>query len=123
MAHPDPVPAQPGSEHISAQRSAMHEFTLALHWSPGAHRGPGPGRPRAWLARHPRVVELMEAGELSWNHARALTDATRDLDPVIAAKVEARVLDRAPLQTPAEFRRSLRRAVAVLDPRGRGREA
>jgi hypothetical protein len=47
-----------------------------------------------------------------------LCDATYGLDDTVTAKVEARVLDRAPGQTSSELTRSIPRAVNSIDPRG-----
>ncbi|MDT4912848.1 MAG: hypothetical protein QOC66_1976, partial [Pseudonocardiales bacterium] len=44
--------------------------------------------------RLPGTLELLETGQLSYAHARLLTDAVQPLDDPLAATVEARVLDR-----------------------------
>ena len=50
-------------------------------------------------------------------HASRLVDAVGGLPQRVAAKVEARVLPRAPRQTVAQFADSVRRAVLALDER------
>jgi hypothetical protein len=66
----------------------------------------------------PATLDLHEAGGIGEAHTRALCDATGQLDPAVAAKVEARVLARAGSQTPTEFKRAIGRAIGRLDPRG-----
>ena len=64
------------------------------------------------LARRlPATLELLRAGEISQRHAFDLADATRSLPAGSVAVVEARVLERAPEQTAAQFRASVKRAV------------
>ena len=58
--------------------------------------------------RLPATLELLRAGEISQRHAAALVDATRSLPPELAAAVEAAVLNRAPRQTVAQFRASVK---------------
>jgi hypothetical protein len=60
---------------------------------------------------------LLQAGQISSRHASALLDLTAKLDPQVAAAVEKDVLEKAASQTPADFRRAVRRAVAKLDAR------
>jgi hypothetical protein len=66
----------------------------------------------------PRLLALHEAGEVDEAHLRAAADLTGRLDAAVVARVEDRVLGRAPEQTPASFRASVRRAIAREDPRG-----
>ena len=61
--------------------------------------------------RLPATLELLRAGEISQRHAFDLADATRALPADSVAVVEARVLERAPEQTAAQFRASVKRAV------------
>jgi hypothetical protein len=67
---------------------------------------------RLWDTR-----ELMDAGRLSYVHGRILASATEHLSDDVTAKVQARVLRRADVQTPGEFRAAVRRAVARYDTR------
>lgn len=63
------------------------------------------------------VREAMEAGRLSYDHARVLTQETYyDLDPMTAAEIAGAVLERGELDTPSQFRRRVRRAVIKADP-------
>ena len=61
--------------------------------------------------RLPATLELLRAGEISQRHAFDLADATRALPVESVSVVEARVLERAPEQTAAQFRASVKRAV------------
>ncbi len=66
----------------------------------------------------PATLAGVEAGRFGYLHATSLVTATKNLDPTVTGKVEAKVLDRAPQQTVSEFRAAVRRWVAKLDPRG-----
>ena len=61
--------------------------------------------------RLPATLELLRTGEISQRHAFDLAEATRALPAGSVAVVEARVLERAPEQTAAQFRASVKRAV------------
>ena len=61
--------------------------------------------------RLPATLELLRSGEISQRHAFDLADATRSLPAESVAAVEAQVLERAPEQTAAQFRASVKRAV------------
>ena len=61
--------------------------------------------------RLPATLQLLRAGQISQRHAFDLADATRSLPADSVAVVEARVLERAPEQTAAQFRASVKRAV------------
>ena len=67
--------------------------------------------------RLPATLELLRAGEISQHHAAVLVELTGSLPLEPAAAVEASVLPRAPRQTAAQFRTSVRKAVLrVTDP-------
>jgi len=69
------------------------------------------------------AMSLLERGQISWQHARVLTQETEDLDPdtrrevaeQMAADVAA-AASRGLFWTPAELRRRVRRAVIAADP-------
>ena len=65
----------------------------------------------------PATLALLDAGEISYLHAMSLADAVQSLDADVAATVEVRALRRAGEQTLAQFRATVRRAVAAADPR------
>jgi Domain of unknown function (DUF222)/HNH endonuclease len=69
------------------------------------------------VARYPATLDALSRGELTLEHARALSDEALGLDDATAAQVEARVLERAAGKTPAQFRACAHRAVASLDTR------
>jgi Domain of unknown function (DUF222) len=60
--------------------------------------------------------EALELGRITFLHAVVLTEAVAELDTEKAQAVEARVLERCETQTIAEFKRSVKRAVAAVDP-------
>ena len=66
--------------------------------------------------RLPATLELLRAGQTSQRHAFDLADATRALPADLVAVVEARVLERSPEQTAAQFRASVKRAVLRVTP-------
>ena len=70
------------------------------------------------VRRAPRALRLLERGDISYLHARSLSDATAGLDDEQAREVQERVLGRAPEQTLANFRRSVARAVQSVDAVG-----
>lgn len=69
------------------------------------------------VRRYPSTFEALSRGELTMEHARALSDEALGVDDATAAKVEARVLERAAGKTSAQFRNCAHRAVASLEPR------
>jgi hypothetical protein len=66
--------------------------------------------------RLPAALSALRAGDISYLQAAHLAGAVRELPDAEAAKVQARVLDRAADQTLAEFKRAVRRAVLAADP-------
>ena len=64
----------------------------------------------------PGMFALLESGEVSLRHAMVLAHEVDELTPEEMAAVEARVIERAPVQTPAQFTRSVRRAVIAVAP-------
>ncbi|HEV7204172.1 MAG TPA: DUF222 domain-containing protein [Jatrophihabitans sp.] len=67
--------------------------------------------------RYPATLAALDRGELTLDHARALSDETLGIDDATAAKVEEYVLERAAGKTAAQLRRCAQRAVASLDTR------
>ena len=64
----------------------------------------------------PGTYALLGAGEISFRHVELMAEATEGLDSAEVLLVEARVLEKAVGQTPAEFGRSARRAAAAVAP-------
>ncbi|MFF1819283.1 DUF222 domain-containing protein [Kribbella sp. NPDC058245] len=81
--------------HLSAD-TAVHHIETALHLT-----GPLSATNTA-----------LRSGALSWSKALSISEATRNLPDESAQAVEAHVLRRAPSQTHANLRKSLRRQVA-----------
>ena len=69
------------------------------------------------IERLPDAFALLEAGEITWRHAHTLTEAVRVLPDELVSKVQADVLERAPRQSVAAFRKSVLKAVLAVDPR------
>ena len=67
---------------------------------------------RTLAERLPATLRLLDRGQLGYLHAASMAEAVFGLDDKQAARVEQRVLPRAPEQTLFEFKRSVRRAVA-----------
>ena len=61
--------------------------------------------------RLPATLRLLESGAMTAPQARLLVEAVAGLTDQARARIEERVLVRAPLQTTSQFRRSLSRAV------------
>jgi hypothetical protein len=110
-----------GEEHLGPDEFVVCELAMALATSRGAAA--------ARLARADALAVLpgtfagLRTGELSVPKAYAVVDAVAmaELPAPAAAGVEARVLGRAPEQTPGQLRAALRRAVMVADPAAAGR--
>lgn len=68
------------------------------------------------VAELPGTFALLAAGEISFRHAELIADATVGLESAEMLLVEARVLEKAPGQTPGEFAGSARRAAAAVAP-------
>jgi Domain of unknown function (DUF222) len=66
------------------------------------------------LQRLSATLTLLRRGEIGYLHAMVLAEAVDGLDDEARADVETRVLRRAREQSLAEFRRSVRRAVASV---------
>jgi len=66
--------------------------------------------------RLPATLAALERGEIGYLHAMSLAEASYSLDDAAVAVVEQRVLPRAAEQTVAQFRASVRRAVASANP-------
>jgi hypothetical protein len=64
----------------------------------------------------PATLELLRAGRISFRHAAAMVEHCGRLDHAQCARVEARVVGRAPDQTTAQFSGSVRRAVLAVAP-------
>jgi hypothetical protein len=123
-SHPDPVPgpAHPSArERIDLDRtarlSATQEVACLLRWSTG-YTIDRMGEAARLVTQLPDTLQAVERGKFGYLFATSLLRATKDLDPTVTGKIEARVLERAGDQTVSEFRAALRRAVAKLDPRG-----
>ena len=74
------------------------------------------------LSESIRLVELLpaslaalEAGSISWAHARVLVDQLSDLSDELRGEVEAALLAKAPGKTAAQLRETARRAVLRAD--------
>jgi hypothetical protein len=63
----------------------------------------------------PGTLAALEAGDISWLHARALVELLRPVTEDRKALVEARVLPRAPRQTVAQLRECTKRAITRID--------
>jgi Domain of unknown function (DUF222)/HNH endonuclease len=72
---------------------------------------------RTLVDRLPATLELLRAGRITYLHAMKLAEAVDPFDIETTAKIERRVLVRAPEQTLSQFGASLRRAVIAADPR------
>lgn len=115
---PEPVPVRRGESQRHVAGEFRDEVACALHVSFGvAHDRIEVAQ--ALVNRLPATLALLEDGAISHVHCRRLVRAVADSDDKTAAAVEERVLPRAPKQTPAEFARSVQRAVHRLDPRER----
>jgi hypothetical protein len=65
----------------------------------------------------PATLDALETGTIGPEHARAVAEGAYGLDAVTCAKLETRLLERAATQTVTDLRRSITRALHVIDPR------
>src|SRR5690349_15959925 len=93
------------------------EVACLLRWSFGTAAGRLIQAEQV-VRRLPAALAAHEAGTISDYHLRILFELTCQLDDAQIGKVEARVLERAGEQTPAQFRAAVQRAVLKVDPRG-----
>ena len=66
--------------------------------------------------RLPATLHALEAGVISYWHARALAEAAVRVDPVSAARLEQAVLPEAGEQSVGRFRAAVAKAVLAIDP-------
>jgi hypothetical protein len=64
----------------------------------------------------PATLAALRAGEISSDHGRVVAEALWKLPAGSAAELEEAVLSAAPLQTPPQFRNTVRRAAVRIDP-------
>ncbi|HWB66578.1 MAG TPA: DUF222 domain-containing protein [Mycobacteriales bacterium] len=115
IAGPEPGPDAAGREGGRSEDYAAHEIALATTCSVYAaevkvHVA------RELAARRPATAAAMARGEISYPQVRALCEASYALDEQTAAQLEAAVIDGAAVQSLAEFKASLTRWAARLDP-------
>jgi len=94
---------------------AVDEISAALRLS----RAAAGGRLQVAIEldrRLPATALALSRGEVDLPKARAIVDATGQLDDDAAAAVDVRVLPRAAGQTVGQLRASLTRAVLAADP-------
>jgi len=68
------------------------------------------------VAKLPGMLAMLERGETSYWHARALLDGIDGMSEPVVAQVVDRVLEQAGTQTVTEFSQSVKRAAASIDP-------
>jgi Domain of unknown function (DUF222) len=69
------------------------------------------------LSRLPAALDLLERGELTGHHTRALAENTLGEDDATATAIEKSVLAKAAGQSLANFRRALRKALLTAAPK------
>ena len=117
LAALDGEPDERAAEVLSADDWTREEVAAALHLSAcTADRRLQVAR--MLVRRLSGVRRALETGSVDYRKAAAIAEATEHLDDAGALAVEARVLPKAPDQTLAELRRTLRRVVIAVDPRG-----
>ena len=69
------------------------------------------------LDRLPATLDVLEEGLISTHHARHLAETVMTFDDATATAVEQTVLDKAPDQVLATFKRAVRKAVLTVAPK------
>ena len=64
----------------------------------------------------PGTQQLLASGQISMRHALAMVELCAPAPAAVLPEVESRVLTKAPAQSVASFRRSVRRAIIALAP-------
>ena len=67
--------------------------------------------------RLPKTMDRLVDGSIRFWHAKVLVEACQQLDDDTVAKLENKVIAKAPEQSIGEFRTTVRKAVLRLDPR------
>jgi hypothetical protein len=68
------------------------------------------------LTQNPTLAGAIDEGRLRPDHASVIADATRELDPPLAQRVETTLTDAAAGQDPTELGRTARRLLAEVAP-------
>jgi hypothetical protein len=97
-------------------RAAYAEVGAALRLAPSTAEG-RLDMAREISGRLPDLQAALSVGDISYWHARAIAEATQELDDAKALWVTARVLSKARHQTVSDLRRALRRAVLAVVPK------
>lgn len=98
-----------------AHESAVAEIGLMLRVATGTARLRVHDA-QTLIERYPASCAALRAGQITLSKARIIAEQTAVLSQAEATAVEARILGRAPDQTPGELRAAIRRAVARVDP-------
>jgi hypothetical protein len=102
----------PGRER-QAERDTQRFLTDELHLPPGEAKAVG--RTGRQLKDAPEAAAAFAAGRLGAEHAKVITDALRDLDPLHRQELEAELTAAATTMDPISLGRLARRRVAELD--------
>jgi hypothetical protein len=102
----------PGQER-KAQRDTQRFLTGELHLPPGEAKSIG--RTGRQLKDTPETAAAFADGRLGPEHAKVITDAIRDLDPVHREQLESELTALATTMDPVALGRIARRRVAELD--------
>ncbi len=111
----DRIQATRPSARAPVANLAREEVGCALRLAPGtaADRLAVAG---TLCDRLPATLHALEAGEITYWHARALAEVAIRVDPVAAARLEQAVLPEAGDQTVGRFRTAVAGAATALDP-------
>lgn len=109
--------SQVTSDWADAVRTAATELAAALALGTGAADLLA-GSSVLLVSRLTRTLHLARRGDLSWEKAVSLAQATASLSDEQARAVEERVLPRSARRTPQQHRDAVRRAVDRVDPDG-----
>ncbi|GAA3371912.1 HNH endonuclease signature motif containing protein [Streptomyces sannanensis] len=106
------------TEQVQAEwNAAVEEVGCALKLA-GSTAADRLGVARALEARHPTTLGLLEAGDISYQQAKAVTEACEVLSPEVAAQVEEAVAPKLPTLAAGATRRLLAKTVVHADPDG-----
>jgi len=69
------------------------------------------------LSRLPATLDVLERGEITGHHARALSEATLGVEDAVATAIETAVLAKGTGQSLSNFRRAIGKAVLTVAPK------
>lgn len=107
--------AQPGTEHPDPWATEQVACALKLANSTAADRL---YTATLLTTRHPITLDLLHAGDVSYQQARTMAELCHVIPAATAAEVERSLATKLPEQSAGQTRQAVRRAILKADPEG-----